>query len=126
MKVDSIRRYMTLHATLVKEKASLEERLARIDRALAGNMRQPARGAAGVPAARPGSGRRRRARNPMSLREAVLQAISARPLTKRDIMAAVTRSGYKFRARDPMNSLNALLYAKGRFRRINGKFASVK
>jgi hypothetical protein len=129
MKVDPVQRYMALHAALVKERAALEERLAKVNRALTGRAAPSAAGARGAKGASTTTQvrrRRKRARNQMPLRDAVLQVIKARPMTKQDIMAAVTRAGYKFTAKDPMNSLNALLYAKGQFKRVNGKFSPAK
>jgi len=131
MKMDTIEQYVTLQAALLKEKAALEDRLVRVNQALSGKARSTAlsRALGSVSRGRLTSlpsRRRRRARNEVSLREIVTRATSARSLTKKDIMAAVVKSGYTFTAKNPMNSLNVLLYKNGLFKRANGKFSPAK
>jgi hypothetical protein len=62
----------------------------------------------------------------LSLREAVRKATSARPLTKAEILNAISKLGYRFTAKDPMNSLNVVLYTKGQFKNDGGKFSPAK
>ena len=135
--------YANFRSQLLTEKASLAERLVHIDdtlRALDGlttgttgrrRGRPPAFGTAVSRATTPGPrrGRRsfKRARNALSLREAILKALSKGPLTKSEILAGVQKEGYKFTASNPMNSINVLLYTKGLFKKRPGKrFAPAK
>lgn len=114
---------MALRAELLKEKAELESRLARITAALEDRSVKSARVAASVPARR---GRRKRARNKLSLRELALQVTRAKPLTRRETLVAVERLGYKFSTKNPLNSLGVALYNKKFFKNRGGKFSPVK
>lgn len=123
MKVDAVKQFIALRAALTSEKTRLEARLAEIDRALGQAVgRSSAKGAvATVPPPR-----HKRANNVVSLKEAVIQATKNKPLTKREILEAIKRNGYRFSAKNPMNSLNVTLYTKGNFKRANGKFSPLK
>jgi hypothetical protein len=129
MKLDSVKQFVHLRAQLLREKAQLEQRLQAINQALADHTpasaptAEPAPAQAAPPAAAAGK-RRRRPQNPMTLREAVLQALKDKPLTKLEILQAVERLGYKFAAKNPRQSLDNLLYTKGLFRRVGDKFAA--
>jgi hypothetical protein len=46
----------------------------------------------------------------------------AKPLSKPEILTAVSKSGYVFTAVNPMNSLNTLLYSDKAFKNHGGKF----
>src|SRR5262245_37258612 len=124
-------RYSPFRAQLLGEKASLTQRIARIDEALrvldglglAGSRggRRPRRASSDIAKApRPTALRRRRggrksikrAKNELSLREAIVKAMSKGPLTKPEILEGVHKEGYKFSASNPMNSINVLLYTK--------------
>lgn len=128
MKQDITTRIVQLHASLVKEKASLEQRLAVINKALRSiggsvNSGVAVSKAAVSPAApKPGKrgGARRRLDNPMPLKKAIIQVTKARPLTKEEILAAVLKLGYKFTGPVPMNSINVHLYTKGQFKKHPG------
>ena len=113
---DTIKQFLSSRESLQKEKAALENRLAQINRALSNQV-----SAAPVVAAK----RKAVARvvNKLSLREAIVQATQARPLTKLEILAAVKKLGYRFATKDPMNSLGATLYNPKKFKRVNGKFS---
>lgn len=76
-------------------------------------------------AARPGPGRRgRRAGNPMSLREAIIQALAKGPMTRQELVKAVEDIGYVFNTDDPANSMGVILYGKkSPFKNDNGKFS---
>lgn len=127
MKLDSVKQFVNLRAQLLREKAQLEQRLQAINQALADHTpaSAPAAVSAPAPTAKPAAtGRRRRPQNKMTLREAVLQAIKDKPLTKPEILQAVQRLGYKFAAKNPRQSLDNLLYTKGLFRRVGDKFAA--
>ncbi len=109
---DKLKDYLTSLDALRAEKAELEARLDQINQALAATP-----GGTGV--------RRPRARNEMSLRDAVAQVTRNHPLTKPEILEAVQKIGYKFSTGDPMNSLNAMLYSpKSRIRRQDGRFSA--
>lgn len=118
---DKLRKYLASLEELRAEKTELEERLEKINQALAGSPLST-RGGTGARVGRRGGGRGRR-RNGLSLRAAVAQVTKSRPLTKAEILGAVQKIGYKFATKDPMNSLNAMLYAPAnKFRNQNGKF----
>lgn len=117
MKTDSLKQYVALRDSLVKEKAALEARLAQINQALGSDtVRSSSKQAGSV----------KRMENTLSLKEAVRKVTSVKPLTKKEIMAAVARIGYRFAAKDPMNSLNVILYTKGNFKNQDGKFSPLK
>ncbi|MFM1767643.1 MAG: hypothetical protein RJA22_172 [Verrucomicrobiota bacterium] len=129
-------RYGKFHHQLSQEREALTQRLARVEealQALAGLAEGgPARTRGRLPRAaaqpaRRGAPRGKRARNAMSLREAVKKVLASGPLTKQEILAAVQKAGYKFTASNPMNSVNVVLYTKGQFAKRPGKrFAPAK
>ena len=66
----------------------------------------------------------KRAKNELSLKEAVIQALGQASLGKEEILAALKKLGYKFTAKNPTNSLNTLLYGKKpKFKNDGGKFS---
>ena len=116
MKTDKLKQYVALRESLLKEKATLETRLAQIQKALGEETSRPA----SVPRANA------RIKNKMSLKDAVRRVTSARPLTKSEILEAIRKIGYRFAAKDPTNSLNVILYTKGNFKNQDGKFSPLK
>ncbi len=121
MKLDSINRYVALRASLLKEQAGLEARLARIQEALSGQAAAPE---APVPAEpKPQRRRGRRTRNKLSLKKAVIEVTKDKPLAKPEILAGVRKLGYNFTASNPRKYLDVILYAKGQFKRSGGKFS---
>ena len=130
MKIDKLKQYVALRDSLLDEKAQLEARLEQINKALGKDsiasvsLVKPVKPAKRVKA--PVSAKRKRAKNPMSLKEAVRKVTSERPMTKKEILSAIQKLGYRFSAADPMNSLNVVLYTKGLFRNDNGKFSPAK
>jgi hypothetical protein len=99
MKMDSIKKYISLRESLVREKQELEARLREINGAL-GSV-SAATPAALAPVAAAG---RRGRRGPISLR--------------------TVKMGYKFQTTNPMNSLGVILYGKAnKFKRNNGVFS---
>ena len=123
MNVDSIKQYVALRAALKQEKAQLESRLAAINHALSETsapVNAVVAAPAGAKASPPAPRRRGRAANKLSLKEAVVQVLSAGPLDKKEILSGVSKLGYKFKASDPMNSLNTLLYTPGNFKNLGG------
>ncbi|MCW5558641.1 MAG: hypothetical protein KIT22_12525, partial [Verrucomicrobiae bacterium] len=101
----------------VKRQAELQQELAQISAALgtaptvaiAAEVTAP--DPAPAPAATPAEPKRRkRAKNELSLVDAVLTVTKDKPLPKAEILAAIGKIGYKFTAKDPLNSLNTTLY----------------
>ena len=131
MKSDALRQFVALRGQLLREKESLERRLADINAAL-GAMPQPPSPA---PAARAGATprqatpRRTKSRRPVepgaphpSLREAFLAATQAGPLTRQELLKAVVAHGYRFKSRNPLNALGAFLYTDPCVRNDGGRF----
>ena len=116
---DIIKQFLSSRDSLQKEKAALENRLAQINRALSTQLNA-------APTVTPKRKAVARVVNTLSLREAIVQATHARPLTKLEILAAVKKLGYRFATNDPMNSLGATLYNPKKFKNSGGKFTSVK
>jgi hypothetical protein len=48
----------------------------------------------------------------MSLREAVIEALSHGPVARKDLVKAVEGVGYRFTTRNPLNSIGSVLYGK--------------
>lgn len=132
MKRDPLKAFVSLRDSLLKRKTSLETELAKINKALAVEpaAATPAvRSAAPAPAPAPkakaagrSATRNKRAKNSMSLKEAVLGATKAKILSKPEILETIAKNGYKFTAKSPMNSLNTLLYSDKAFKNTDGKF----
>ena len=134
MKNDPLRQFITLRESLLKEKAGHLARLAQIDRALGPSG--PTLSAAAVPApaaakadskaprkARRKGGRRKSgARKPgqPGLRETIRQLVTAKPLTKAEIVEGLRKAGRSF----TKGYLGVVLYSKGNFKRVNGRFAT--
>ena len=118
MKHDSIQTYIALRESLLKERATLEAKLSRINEALKSDGHVPA-----VRAAKPTSPKpAKRTKNRLSLKAAITEVTKAKPLTKPEILAAVKKLGYKFGGAKPINSLNVVLYSKRQFKNSGGKF----
>jgi hypothetical protein len=134
MKRDPLKEFVNLRNALLKRKQDLESELLHINRALEIQAAPAPASARAVKAAGPTAvaapakaGRKtkaggKRARNEVSLKEAVLAATKAKPLTRPEILAAIIKTGYKFSAKNPMNSLNTLLYSDKGFKNHGGKF----
>ncbi|HTI69495.1 MAG TPA: hypothetical protein VMF06_06000 [Candidatus Limnocylindria bacterium] len=127
MKTDALKQFVSLREALQAEKSELESRLAEIDQALgsfspaaAPEPRTPRPYRRRVIAAAPTSGGRRG--NPSSLKQMVLDATKAKPLTRQEILDSVLAAGYKFVAKDPLNSLSTLLYTAKEIKNFGGKF----
>ncbi len=124
MNTDTLKQFISLRKSLIREKARLEQekskiegRLMEIDTALGESISKPS----------PRKIKGEHAKNPMSLKEAVVKVTSARPMTKAEILAAVQELGYRFRGKNPKNSLNVLLYGKNpKFKSFDGRFSPVK
>jgi hypothetical protein len=120
MKTDPLKLYVVSREALLKERATLAQRLSQIEAALGESKH---RFASRVPARMSSVPLPRRRRNKLSLKAAVWRVTRARPLTKEEILTAVQRLGYKFTTRNPMNSLHYVLYSKGQFKRADGRFS---
>ncbi len=119
MKRDPLKQYVSLRESLLRRKATREAELAKSNTAL-GEASPVAAPAAKVKAA---PGGRKRAKNSVSLKAAVSQALAEKALTKPEILKAVAKLGYVFTAKDPTNSLNTLLYSDKAFKNHgDGKF----
>ncbi|NBR85868.1 MAG: hypothetical protein EBY09_06905 [Verrucomicrobia bacterium] len=122
MKLNNVNQYVALREALVKEKAKLEARLAEINRALGGRASEA--GTSGPkPGPKAGSRRGKRAKNELSMKEAAVKALAAKPLSRTELLDAVLKLGYKFTASNPLNSLSTLLYSDKSFKNSNGKFS---
>ena len=125
MKSDILKQYVDLRNSLEQERSELETRLREIEAVLGGTMEIAPPTALTAPEPKvpaPAPARSRRLKNPMSLREAIIQVTSKKPLTKQEIRDAVERLGYRFTGKDPMNSIEVVLYGK-KFVRKDGKFS---
>ena len=124
MKRDPLKEFVSLRTSLIKRKEILESELSQINQALAIEpvvIIRP-KAVATAAAASPSSVKRKRAKNEMSLKEAVLAATKSKPLSKSEILVAVEKSGYVFSAKSPMSSLNTLVYSDKSFKNVDGKF----
>jgi len=128
MKKDPYSQYIALKDALVKRQAELQQELAQINAAL-GTTPEVTVAAAPAPAEPPtpvpapsGPKTRKRAKNELSLVDAVLTVTKDKPLTKAEILTAVGKIGYKFTAKDPANSLNTTLYTSKKIKNFGGTF----
>lgn len=136
MRSTAIKKFIAMREALVSEKATLEARLTEINEALGIVSETPAAAPAPKRRGRPVGkkkavakvkrGRRGpRAKNKLTLKQAVLQAVAKKALSRKDIVGAVKKLGYKFSAGDPLNSLSAMLYSnKATFKNDKGKFSA--
>jgi hypothetical protein len=122
MKRDPLKQFVSLRESLLKKKAALETELSLINKALAIEPGAPSAPIKAIGKSAATAVKRKRAKNEMSLKEAVLAVTKAKPLAKAEILAAVSKSGYTFTAKSPMNSLNTLLYGDKSFKNHDGKF----
>ena len=123
MRHDRIKQYVALRESLLQERAHLEARLAEINKALGGAASVAVPKAVGATAR---VRRARRARNKISLRAAIRQVTSPKPLNKKEILAAIHKIGYRFTTKNPMATLNSVLYSKRQFKNENGRFSAAK
>ncbi len=149
MKNDMLQQFVSLRVKLLREKAELISRLSELNRVLSeeqsvasvskagtaakagtavAKVPAPARGGrkpkvvAAAPAAAGRPGRRKRAQNKLSLKQAVMAATKGNPLSRQDLLRAVQNLGYVFTAKDPLNSLSTLLYSDKDIKNMGGKF----
>jgi len=114
----ALNQFVSLRDSIFAEREKLIARLKEIDASLG------AMGIRGMGALNGITTPTGRARNELSLKEAVLKVIESKPLTKHEILDAVLRLGYQFSTNDPLNSLGVILYGKKpKFKNENGKFS---
>jgi hypothetical protein len=104
--VDALQQYASLRDAIYAEREQLIARLREMDEAL---------GAMGLRGKESYYGSRTsgsRARNELSLKDAVLKVIDGKSMSKGEILDAVLKLGYQFTTDDPMNSLGVVLYGK--------------
>lgn len=123
---DLLQEYHALRAALSKERVAIENRLKEINRALGGSDGTSAAAAPSLRKAGRPAGRVARAENQMPLREAVLKVLTATPVSRQELLAAVQKLGYRFASKNPLNSLQTFLYGSGKklIKRVGGKFAA--
>ncbi|HTH48396.1 MAG TPA: hypothetical protein VMB21_12865 [Candidatus Limnocylindria bacterium] len=124
MKNDPLKAFVSLRESLLKRKATLEAELAQIDKVLSISPKAATAAAPKAAASVTGTGRPKRAKNELSLKEAVLSVVKGKSMSKPDILDAIAKIGYKFTAKSPMNSLNTLLYSDKAFKNTDGKFGA--
>ena len=125
---------MAMRAALAQEKAALEARLAAINRALDGNTASPTASPTAKPGRKPGAKpgpkpvvrRGPRAKNSMTMKEAIVQALGNKSLGRKELLEAVLKVGYKFSAKDALSSLSTVLYMDKAFKNTDGKFSLAK
>jgi hypothetical protein len=133
---DPLKQFIALKTSMEAERSKLVARLAELDRAL-GVLAAPsapvaadapAPKVAGKPGRPAGKVSKKRAKNELSLKEAVLKVLGTSALKKEQILAGVTKLGYKFSAGKPINSLNTLLYGSKnpKFKNADGAFSVAK
>ncbi len=121
MKLTDVEKYVAMRASLSKEKASLEARLAAINLALGGSA-----GIATKLGSKPGSRRGPRAKNSMTMKEAMVRALATKALDRKDLLNAVLKLGYKFTAKNALGSISTVLYTDKSFKNTDGKFSVAK
>lgn len=124
MKNDPLKAFVSLRDNLLKRKATLEAELAQIDKVLAISPKAATVASPKAAASVTAGGRAKRAKNELSLKEAVVAVTKGKSLSKPDILEAIAKIGYKFTAKSPMNSLNTLLYSDKVFKNTDGKFGT--
>jgi hypothetical protein len=112
---NAVQEFARLRDSIYAEREQLLTRLRAIDEAL-GSMGFAGRESYYGP--RPTGSR---ARNELSLKEAVLQVIKGKAMTKQEILDAVLATGYQFTTDDPLNSLGVVLYGRNPELKRDGK-----
>jgi hypothetical protein len=124
MKLDALKQYAKLRQQLIEEKSQIENRLNEINEVLGAGTTLTHAGRTPAPS-RPGPrrGRPPRGSTEMTLREAVVKALSNGPVARKDLVQAVEGVGYRFTTKNPLNSIGAVLYnKKSGVKRKGGKF----
>lgn len=124
-KSDSLQQYRALRSSLVSERDAIQKRLQELNAAL-GDAKAPASASPAIKKLGRPPGKAKRVENTMSLREAVLKVLTATPVTRQELLAAVLKVGYRFSGSQPLNSLQTFLYGSGKklVKNVDGKFAA--
>lgn len=131
-----VQKFVSLRDALNREKAELEARLAEINTALgdapsapssAAPAKRKGRGPAKKKAAKPKSAakvkpKRKMPRSGITLPEAALKVTAKKPMTAKEIVAAVQTVGFKYNTKNPLNSTRTMLYTNNKFKNNGGKF----
>ncbi len=112
--------FASLRRSLLAERDRLDARLRAINAVLGDEP------ASAVQAAKPGKVKRStRAKNDLSLKEAVVKVTTGKALTKEEILESVKKLGYTFTTSKPLNSIKVVLYGKKpKFKNSDGKFSA--
>jgi hypothetical protein len=118
MRIDNLQQYIRLCRELTNERDAIKARLKKLNEALGDQTRRPQ----GIQVSTGGLGRRPAAG--ISLKNLVIEVLSAGPRTKEEVLEAVQQRGYRFSTNNPLNSLGVILYGKNpKFNRIEGRFS---
>ena len=121
MKYASIKQFVKLRQQLETERNAIISRLTEVEAALGSFQAATALPAAKAPKVK---AVRKRAKNELSLKEAILKVTTGKALTKQEILDAVQKLGYQFSTKNPVNSLSVVLYGKKpKFKNQGGKFS---
>lgn len=131
MKLTDVDQYVAMRASLANEKATLEARLTAINRALDDRSEavaakpgpKPAPKLGPKPGAKAVVRRGPRAKNSMTMKEAMTRALADQALGRKELLEAVLKLGYKFSARDALSSISTVLYTDKSFKNTDGKFS---
>lgn len=129
MKLDALKQYIHLRTQLTHERQRLTARIQEIDKALGNHAAAPAPKAPRVQTRSPRVATlkpraRKRVKNAISLKKAVLKVTANNPLTKPDIFAAIRKLGWTTTSKKPQKMLDVLLYGKNpKFKNQGGKFS---
>jgi len=123
----SIKQFIKLRQQLESERTQIAARLKEVDAALGSFTSVPLVAPKTEGKKRgPKPGSKRKVSNELSLKEAVVQALGNKQMTREQILEGVLATRYRFRTSNPLNSMNVILYAKQpKFSRKDGKFGVV-
>lgn len=121
MKYASIKQFTKLRQQLESERTDIIQRLNQVEAALGASEVAAPKATAKVAVVK---APKKRAKNELSLKEAILKVITGKSLTKAEVLSAVQKAGYKFSTSNPVNSLSVVLYGKKpKFKNQDGKFS---
>lgn len=125
-KSDPLQQYRALRSALSNERDAIQKRLQELNAAL-GDTKAPITASPAIKKLGRPAGKAKRVENTLSLREATLKVLTATPITRQELLAAVLKVGYRFSGSQPMNSLQTFLYGSGKklVKNVDGKFAAL-
>jgi len=119
MTTDPLQEFGRLREAMLRRKAEIETELQALQAVLGGKP-LPVTGPVAPAAARE---KPKRVRNAMSLGDAVFSATKDAPLSKEEILAALTKQGYRFSdSASPMEEVGSVLQMDKRFEHVSGKY----